>query len=590
MSLIDTSESSNIYANELNYKQYQYNHSSYMMSQIFQQIGLPTVSLSSSGGPDAVFQLPVCAFNLYQSHLQFTMQPSVASAAGSTNWAYVDGFTPIRQLSLYDDQGRYYSDLYDVCNYTNMIFRYTTKFEEIVSYDSPVSGTTTSGTVASLNTYGIAEGLFPSDAPVSAPSAGVGIPAVLAAVGTPGLVTQYINRSVATSPFLGTAPTNPYEPFASAGLATGSALANSVPQGSTSYFEPQYTIGGYKATFSPCLNFRFPFKKLKHTIFGIDKTIYIGRILYLRIVWNSVDKIMFEVTDGTATNQFSNYLPFSFGSATAVVNGVATAPLVATVQKAGSIAGGVNITNLYMYLAKEQNILVENELKNKIANGGLRLLIPWVSQFKQNIPASPMNNITLRITNALGKRLLKIYWAPYNAYEKWNYAYDHTIFPQNTIYQGTDDTANYNAGNSNPSSPTTVQKLNTFYTMINNVRTTQYNLFCNYNSSATNAMANYNEDFDIRKNRLRGSCIMSRPEYYYNWVWEENFCDNIALSDKPLSNDQDNFLDGIDISQNEVKYDIFAYQGGSNNINVNYYVYICTLKELTITPEGITLL
>jgi len=47
----------------------------------------------------------------------------------------VDGISPIRQLQLYDDQGRYYCDLYDVGNYTNMIFRYTTKSETLQSSD-----------------------------------------------------------------------------------------------------------------------------------------------------------------------------------------------------------------------------------------------------------------------------------------------------------------------------------------------------------------------------------------------------------------------------------------------------------------------
>jgi len=45
------------------------------------------------------------------------------------------------------------------------------------------------------------------------------------------------------------------------------------------------------------------------------------------------------------------------------------------------------------------------------------------------------------------------------------------------------------------------------------------------------------------------------------------------------------YLDGLDISNSEVKYD----KGGNTYLNLNYYVYAVTLKELTINSSGISL-
>lgn len=205
-------------------------------------------------------------------------------------------------------------------------------------------------------------------------------------------------------------------------------------------------------------------------------------------------------------------------------------------------------------------------------------MIPWVTQYKQSQNAS-VNSVTMRITSSLGKRLLKIYWAPYNQTEQLDTAYDHNVGP-------TDPTGTILA-NAAPA----VQKITSFYTLVNNVRTSQYN----YNvmsSSFGIAQQSFNDDYDQRKNKLKGSCIFSRNEYYYNWVWCEDFTDNVPLMEKPLNPDENTYLDGLDITKGEIKYDIFVNQGvvaPANAVPVNYYVYILTLKELTINSAGITL-
>ena len=507
-----------IIANELNYKMYDYSHSTYQLTQIFQNTGLPYLTLTQSGGSDSVFQIPNCAFNLSQSYLNFSLNPSVVSGGNTTYWVYVDGITPIRQLQLYTDNGLYLADIYDLCNYTNMIFRYTTKFEELTSLDVPFVSTTglTSGTAATLNDYGCSEGLFPLGK----------------AVGT--------TRPTGWSPYLGAAAT--------------------VNTNYTNFYEPAYVVSsGAINEISPYIMFKIPLRKIKHTIFGIDKTMKLNKILYLRIVWNTTNKIAYCTTGAAAaiTNPGS------------IANGTPAA-----------IPGGIYISNLYLYLAKELNTLVDQELTNKINSAeGFKILVPWVSQFKQSIQASGMNNVTMRFTNALGRKLQKIYWTPYNASESLQLAYDHNVFP-------TENSNSVTLNQTYVGTAAAVQKIQYFYTLLNNTRTSQYNYNVN-NGSSTNGNQYFSEDYDARKNKLKGSCILSKNEYYYNWVWCEDFTDNVALADKPLSADQDNFSDGLDLT-NEIKYDIFINQGGTTNVAVNLYVYAVTLKELTVNSTGVT--
>lgn len=507
-----------VIAPELDYKIKSLSHSSYQLTQIFQQIGLPTVTLGSSGGPDSIFQIPDCAFNLSESMLNFTLTPPVTTGANNANWVYVNCIAPIRQLQLYTDQGLYLADLYDVGNYTNMIFKYETKNEDLQTTPSLFNN------VADPTGF---EGLMPCGVIANSP----------------------LNTIVAaTNSFKLARPT----PWAN------TLGGNTVGYGINSYSESAYVLPGSKADASPTpvINFKIPMRKLKNTIFGLDKTLCFGRILYLRVVWQATGKIGYQsVSTGTAAGNAVPQLNPQWYTDTNIV-GTPTA-----------WAGNVSISNLYFYLAKEQNIVIESELRRKMSSPeGFKLMVPWVSQFKQNIPASQLNNLTMRFTNALGRRLLKIYWAPYNASESTCYAYDH-----NALYTVDNGVANGQASDR--------QKVNSFYTLVNNTRTSQYNYSVN---------AGYNTDYDARKDKLKGSSVLSQNEYYYDFVWCEDFTGNESMTDTP--SDQAPYVDGLDISNGEVKYDIFVTQGGNGNyVNVNMYVYAVTLKEMVINSSGISL-
>lgn len=291
----------------------------------------------------------------------------------------------------------------------------------------------------------------------------------------------------------------------------------------TNYMEPGYCLVGGEETATPIINFTINLDKIKNTLLEHNKDIYFnGEILYLRIVWALSTKIFFNSTSNTAP-----------------ATGVAAANAVVT------------ITNLLFYLAVEVNPEIENMIKAKCASSEeLQILTPYIYYSKLNLPSASTQNLTVRYNRAHGIKLLKIFWAAYNVNETSNTAYDH------------DCKAN--------------AKVRTFYTMINNIRTTQYDYIT----------SNY-DDYMVKKEKLRGSSIFSSDEYYYNWVWVEDFTENNPVWKSTSSSvPKQNCIDGLDLT-NEIKYDIYSTTA---SLAFNHYIYAVTQKLLTISPTGINLL
>jgi len=71
MSEIIESGRETVVSNELDFKQYEYSHSSYMHTKIFQQNGITNVGITQSGGNESVHQIPAVAFNMFQSFYKF---------------------------------------------------------------------------------------------------------------------------------------------------------------------------------------------------------------------------------------------------------------------------------------------------------------------------------------------------------------------------------------------------------------------------------------------------------------------------------------------------------------------------------------
>ena len=126
--------------------------------------------------------------------------------------------------------------------------------------------------------------------------------------------------------------------------------------------------------------------------------------------------------------------------------------------------------------------------------------------------------------------------------------------------------------------------------MLDNERLQEFNMSC----------ANY-DDYMQMRSKLKGSVIQDADMYYYNWVWIEDFTNNMNKAES----DNDTKEVGLDLSI-EHKWDFYGQQmnvqanpgpdsatgsfngANSNNGSYNHYTFAVTQKILTVSAAGIT--
>lgn len=498
-------------SSEIEYSKIDYNHPTYRMSRILPQVGSTNQLINPGGGDETIFEIPVKTFNLARSVLEFTISPAVT---GAQLCAYKDCLTPIRQIQFVTRTGIYMCDIDNVPNYTKIVWKAETPLQEYLTYDKFRSGTATVTSVGA------------------------------------GRYLRSINAIAATD--------QRYQDNTFVDV---------------SYLEPQYLEVGTNTTRTPCYFIELPLGAIYNTIFSVDKDLYLGEIVLLRIVWNATNRIFFNKVN-------------------------ATKPAAANATNVTAFTGQVQLNDLMLYLAVEKNIEIENQLKSVVASSGFNVLIPYVYQAKNNIGPAPSHTISLRYNRGHGRRLVKIYHSTFNNNETVSIGAVATGGSQRVIatgydndnraviYLGWDGTDNTNAVPRNRS------KVQVFYTMLDNERLQEFNLVC----------ADY-DDYMILKDKLKGSIIQSADMFYYNWFYVDDFSGLEDLTKKPYNSE--NLEVGLDLSI-ERKWDFYAQQvntiaaadadtaansvdaANANGGQYNHYTFAITQKMLTVSPAGIT--
>lgn len=326
-------------------------------------------------------------------------------------------------------------------------------------------------------------------------------------------------------------------PAAAAATATVGTVNGAVDSaGVSGIFEPGYCIVGADTTATPVINYKIPLKFFKNTGLEVDKDVYFGgETLYVKIIWEKYTRLGYNTTNEDNDNTGHAALT------------------------SGAIAG------VTLFMAIEQNSVVENEVKNRVMSAeGLR--IQWPMVYTNLIPlaagAGALHAVQVRYNRGHGSKLKKVYWVPFHQTNTTWQSFDHN----NTLTVVTTGAgpATYVAN-----------KVSSFYTTVNNIRTSQFDY----------SIAN-GEDWMVKKESLKGSCISSSDEYYYNFTWIEDFTGNMSLLDKAKLPDQHNIDDGLDLTS-EVIYTINAT---NNNKALNHHIFAVTQKELIVNSTGIQLL
>lgn len=454
-------------AKELDYKKQAYASPDYRISKLLPQSGGQTVTITTSGGQESIFEIPIKAINLSKSHIYFVITPT---AGAQFSWAFTDCFTPFRQLQLYTRSGIYLCDLNEISNYTKIVWKPETKLQEFLDYDYQGNNT--------VYTESVGRFLCRNN------------------------TLQNVNSKTLIAPF---------------GLRYDNTNSN------IAYTEPKYLEPGTTATADPILTVSIPLSAFYNSIFALDKDLYMNEILILRIVWQQTTKMMYN---GTST----------------------TNPTTG----AGAFAGNIGISGLALYLAVDKNPEIVNSLQSRIASPtGLQVLIPYVYTYKFTSGNGTSHSTSYRFNRGHGMKLMKIYTSAFNNTESSNTAYDCD-----------------NKGTT---------KVNSFYTMLDNDRLQEFNL-----QTATF------DDYSLLRPKLKGSVIQSADMFYYNWFWCDDWTGFIDKTDEP--DNKQNLETGLDLSR-ERKYDFYALQVNNGVAAIyNYYTFCVTLKLLTVSANGITVL
>lgn len=277
--------------------------------------------------------------------------------------------------------------------------------------------------------------------------------------------------------------------------------------------EPAYLLPG-AANAVEALQWRLPFSLIKDSFFSNGKTLYFPESVYITLTLDTVIGSYFINT-----------------SATIPTTGAADATTA------------MSINNLSLNMACEENIAVQEKLREAVNNGGVRINIDTVESLITNI-AGTAHNLQSRYNGVFGSKLQKFWWAPFSTND------------------GTKNTY-YDCDNSAGS------KLTSFYISIDNKRYNQNN----YNELIGDSY------FEVR-DKLKGSTISSMSQYYYNFAYMIDFTSNYNLIDRTGPPEQ-NFNDGLDLST-EKRIDVVCTAAAT----LNHYTFAVMSNTLLITKDG----
>ena len=516
-------------AKQLDYKKTPSVDPKYRLTRLIQQTGGQVVQLNTAGGQESIFELPVKVFNLARSRINLQLQIA-APGAGISNYIFGNTIYFWQNIQFYNRGGLLLVDLRYVQNYTNLVTLPETNLEDFLTYGTYKAGTTGNiPATAATDATGLGYMFQPSGAGdlfVSNGSVAVAAPNTSP---IPTLV-NYTNVRHDHNATLDNASANDYA--------------------DVKFNEVRYFVVG-SANGATYINLSIPLSMFKNTLFDIDKDLYFNEIMLIRFVWNPIARIGFTSAAPAAAIIAQNTV--------IQYNAEIPSPADSTTAPAALGANAVQINNLSLTLALEDNQAVAQELISKYYSGGITLLTPFVYADKYSLNASTSQTITLRYNSIHGSSLIKLYYAPYNNTENLNTTYDHS-----NLVIGTQANPQYRPGS----------KVTQFYTALNNERLQEFNLYS----------ANYDE-WLLLKDSLRGSCILSSNVYYYNWFWKESFEHIRPPLDYNSEFDEDNLIRGLSLAT-EQKIDIFLT---TPNAAYNHYSFAVTQKTLSISPSGIML-
>ena len=297
-------------------------------------------------------------------------------------------------------------------------------------------------------------------------------------------------------------------------------------KGTDTYLEPK--VAQASAADTALDRYRqYPLGALSGTLFGVDRDFYSPVEQYLRIQAGTGDKMSF----------------------------VSTSTLQPDAGAASSSGGtGITLNNVYLYLAIEQNTVIEQSLMERYMAGGLSFSIPYTTAFRNTGgAANSQTNIQIQLSNQYGKRLKHITHTVWNPQEKFNTAYD---------------CANYNG-----------EKIAMYQTFLDTIPLQDRILSCN---GSIGTSVNSDDWLENKKFLEKRSAIVSKPHYSINWFHRDQFYEPHTEAGAMPDVNMDEGL----VMDTPKQWQISATIPNGGLDNLVHYTYAEFAREIQITPAG----
>lgn len=444
-------------SHELDYKKLSSIHPTYGMTKVYPQNGPTLISITNSGGPTTTFEIPAEVINLKRSYLSFNViiPETYIAATPYHNYIYSDSLTWIRQMEIRTRGGVQVMNLDETAHYTKVIWKSDVKQTDLMTFDTCAPSTTLAGTTGA---------------------------------------SAFLQRSNAV-------PTAFDRPTGGAGPVLSSA--SSIAYTENLYLMTTAVSNGAGAGDS-YYNVNIPLKLLKNTICEVDKNIYAGEPLLVRITWSPSRHIYFAATNDPVNGQYT-----------------------------GAVAGvAATISNPTLYVATETNSIIASEIRERVATIGFQFSIPYVYTYVTGFAsvAATTSTTSIKFNRGQGHTLQKIYYSLFNQQDSLNTVYDNN--------------------NVRPATAAESPRITSFRTLLNNMRLQEVNLDCKID-----------QDYKHLASKLRGSVVQNSNIYHYNQFWVDDFCEYQRLWDT-----NSNLQCGLDLTK-EQKWDIYLNIASTENLN-----------------------
>jgi len=282
-------------------------------------------------------------------------------------------------------------------------------------------------------------------------------------------------------------------------------------------------------------NVRLPLARFLDTILAVDKSIY----------WPETLRLTFFM-DGAAADYFTS------ATATHLISGVPT-----------TAANSVVLSALTFMLCHEDNVLIQQKLRNTVESTGIRLPYDDIQASVINATGTGQSVIT-RYFRSMGHTLKKWYWVPMNSSDTGtNLYYDHSNLMTASGMNGT--LSGIGA------------KIVNFYVQIDNVRVNKNNYNC----------ATGDDWIDSMRDKSRGTSINSALTHYANFCHRLDFTNNYNFTDNllPTNPPASNFTDGLDLSTEKI-FNVVSTTAGNA---LNHYTFAVIQRFVLIKGDRIFL-